>query len=141
MRPLNYIRASCRICAKVFSLRRRSNRCSCGVAATLCCIKPPHLRHSETGSHSSDSTLNVYPVGLTSGLTFGVIIWVLGRELLNSRVYPTYATLNQLGSFIRHIVIQMVVGLTTHLNSTPTLFIFSYFSVSLLSLSSLLFYS
>jgi hypothetical protein len=60
---------------------------------------------------------------------------------LNSRVYPTYATLNQLGSFIRHIVIQMVVGLTTHLNSTPALFIFSYFSVSLLSLSSLLFYS
>ena len=27
------------------------------MAATLCCIKPPHLRHTETGSHLSDSTV------------------------------------------------------------------------------------
>jgi hypothetical protein len=29
------------------------------VAATLCCIKPPHLRHTETGSHLSGSTHGV----------------------------------------------------------------------------------
>jgi len=60
MRPLNHIRASCRICAKVFSLRHRSNRCSCWVAATLCCIKLAYHCHTETSSHSSDSTAS-YP--------------------------------------------------------------------------------
>ena len=83
------------------------------MAATLCCIKPPYLRYSETSSHLSDSTVDnegaVLDFLVQPRRNAKAAIKLIRKLLKKQRIIPTRIVTDKLRSY--HVAFKEI-GLT-----------------------------